>query len=271
PAAGATTSGLAIGTPAYMAPEQLAADPAADHRVDIYAVGLLAYELLSGEAPFAGASPTATMAAQLTRDPDPIETHRPDVPAALSAITTRCLAKDPEQRPANADVLLAELEELSNMAFTTPVSAVRASTPRISGRQAGMLAGGVATLLLVGGLLSRQLARGPEHALRDSLPPVLAGDSARPITLHGDSARPAPDTAPAGAADAAGTVLTRADSMAIAEAVQRRLEREAGRRGARVEAVDEDSIEQLVSRFMVDSLLNVSAQAVRERLSVLRG
>src|SRR5690606_15255769 len=69
----------------------------------------------------------------------------------------------------------------------------------------------------------------------------------------------------------AGTVLTRADSMAIAEAVQRRLEREAGRRGARVEAVDEDSIEQLVSRFMVDSLLNVSAQAVRERLSVLRG
>ena len=49
PSAGMTTSGMAIGTPAYMAPEQLAGDPAADHRVDIYAVGLLAYELLTGE------------------------------------------------------------------------------------------------------------------------------------------------------------------------------------------------------------------------------
>ena len=69
PAAGVTTSGMAIGTPAYMAPEQLAGDPAADHRMDIYAVGLLGYELLTGEAPFNETSPQATMAAQLTRSP----------------------------------------------------------------------------------------------------------------------------------------------------------------------------------------------------------
>ena len=271
PSAGATTSGLAIGTPAYMAPEQLAADPAADHRVDLYAVGLLAYELLSGEAPFAGASPTATMAAQLTRDPDPIESHRPDVPAALSAIITHCLAKDPERRPPNADVLLTELEELASLGFTTPVAAGRPASPRIGVRQAGLLAGGMAALLLVGALLSRQVGRMSEGAMRDSLPSVLAGDSARPITLDGDTGTDAPDTAPASAPDAAGTVLTRADSMAIAEAVQRRLASERSRRGARAEAVDEDSIEQLVSRFMVDSLLKVSEAAVRERLSVLRG
>src|SRR5690606_34553392 len=180
PSAGATTSGLAIGTPAYMAPEQLAADPAADHRVDLYAVGLLAYELLSGEAPFAGASPTATMAAQLTRDPDPIESHRPDVPAALSAIITHCLAKDPERRPPNADVLLTELEELASLGFTTPVAAGRPASPRIGVRQAGLLAGGMAALLLVGALLSRQVGRMSEGAMRDSLPSVLAGDSARP-------------------------------------------------------------------------------------------
>src|SRR5688572_31352660 len=123
PLAGMTTSGLAIGTPAYMAPEQLAADPAADHRVDIYAVGLLAYELLTGEAPFTGTSPAATMAAQLTRDPDPIETRRPDVPPALSAIITRCLSKDPAGRPATAEALLAQLEELPREPSTPTTTA----------------------------------------------------------------------------------------------------------------------------------------------------
>jgi len=86
PASGMTSGGMAIGTPAYMAPEQLAADPAADHRIDIYAVGLLAYELLSGRSPFVGTSPQATMAAQLTRLPDPLDTFRDDVPATLAAV-----------------------------------------------------------------------------------------------------------------------------------------------------------------------------------------
>jgi eukaryotic-like serine/threonine-protein kinase len=92
PAAGVTTSGTAIGTPAYMAPEQLAGDPAADHRVDIYAVGLLGYELLTGEAPFSAPSPAETMAAQLTRTPEPIAKRRPDVPPALASLLMRCLA-----------------------------------------------------------------------------------------------------------------------------------------------------------------------------------
>src|SRR5688500_11188544 len=110
-----TTAGVAIGTPAYMAPEQLAGDPAADHRVDIYAVGLLAYELLTGDSPFTGPSPQATMAAQLTRIPDPLHTCCPDVPEHLSAVIMRCLAKSPEERPQSADVLLDEL-----LAVTTP-------------------------------------------------------------------------------------------------------------------------------------------------------
>src|SRR5688572_27254881 len=72
PHSGTTSAGIAIGTPAYMAPEQLAADPKADHRLDLYAVGLLAYELLTGVQPFAESSPQATMAAQLTRMPEPL-------------------------------------------------------------------------------------------------------------------------------------------------------------------------------------------------------
>ncbi|AHG88292.1 protein kinase [Gemmatirosa kalamazoonensis] len=109
-AAGTTSTGLAIGTPAYMAPEQLAADPAADHRVDLYAAGLLAYELLVGQSPFTADSPQATLAAQLTRVPTALHTLRPDVPAALSAVIERCLAKEPAQRPASAEDLLGALE-----------------------------------------------------------------------------------------------------------------------------------------------------------------
>ncbi|MDF1502350.1 serine/threonine-protein kinase, partial [Roseisolibacter sp. H3M3-2] len=107
---GATSTGLAIGTPAYMAPEQLAADPQADHRVDLYAAGLLAYELCTGASPFVAESPRATLAAQLTRMPEPLHLLRPDVPPALSEVVMRCLAKEPADRPATAEALLADLE-----------------------------------------------------------------------------------------------------------------------------------------------------------------
>jgi serine/threonine-protein kinase len=110
---GHTTSGMAIGTPAYMAPEQLAADPEADHRVDLYAVGLLAYELLSGVSPFAAPSPTATMTAQLTRVPQALHELHADIPPAFSALVQHLLAKSPEDRPPDAQSVLAELDRIS--------------------------------------------------------------------------------------------------------------------------------------------------------------
>ncbi len=110
---GHTTSGMAIGTPAYMAPEQLAADPEADHRVDLYAVGLLAYELLSGVSPFAAPSPTATMTAQLTRVPQALHELNSDIPPAFSALVQHLLAKSPEDRPPDAQSVLAELDRIS--------------------------------------------------------------------------------------------------------------------------------------------------------------
>ncbi|HEX6643111.1 MAG TPA: serine/threonine-protein kinase [Gemmatimonadales bacterium] len=265
PQAHATTSGLAIGTPAYMAPEQLAADPAADHRVDLYAVGLLAYELLTGEAPFAGPSPTATMAAQLTRDPPPIAEQRPDVPPELAAIIHDCLAKDPDRRPATAEALLARLEELPGAAFT-PTRPVESRRAAVGVRRAGLIAGGATALVLVGALLSSQLARSDGIDIElDSLPPVLAGDSAEPMALE-DAAE-----APAAGSPAAAQVLTRADSLAIAEAVQRRLARENARRPAPATPTERDSIEAVVARVVTDSLLEVSMMKLDERLSQVRG
>ncbi len=109
-----TSTGMAIGTPAYMAPEQLAGDPAADHRIDIYAVGLLAYELLHGKSPYAAATPQRMLAAVLTQDPRPLIEVEPEVPQALSDIVMRCLSKEPELRPATAKELLNSLGLFSN-------------------------------------------------------------------------------------------------------------------------------------------------------------
>ncbi|HMA20274.1 MAG TPA: serine/threonine-protein kinase [Gemmatimonadaceae bacterium] len=110
PNSGMTSTGMAVGTPAYMAPEQLAGDAAADHRVDIYALGLLAYELLYGTSPFASNTAQGILAAVLTQQPKPLAEVRPDVPASLSDLVMRCLSKEPENRPANATEVLDTLD-----------------------------------------------------------------------------------------------------------------------------------------------------------------
>src|SRR5262245_3810303 len=153
PVSGMTSAGMAIGTPAYMAPEQLAADPAADHRIDMYAVGLLAYELLSGQSPFVGTSPQATMAAQLTRVPDALDTVRDDVPPGLAAIITRCLEKLPENRPQSANALLDEMDGVSTPAGGTGASgAVTMKLPatKSSGVQKRALIAGALLVVMAG-------------------------------------------------------------------------------------------------------------------------
>jgi serine/threonine-protein kinase len=111
PGSGATAVGVAIGTPAYMAPEQVAGDPAADHRIDLYALGLLAYELLTGSTPFRGTSPHQTMAAHLIRQPTPPDAMRAGLPAGLSALVMRCLQKDPDERYPDAAALIRDLRQ----------------------------------------------------------------------------------------------------------------------------------------------------------------
>ncbi len=87
-----TTAGIALGTPAYMAPEQAAGDPHIDHRVDIYALGALGYELLTGSPPFTGQWPQEVLAAHVTQPPEPITSRRPQISAALGAVVMKCLA-----------------------------------------------------------------------------------------------------------------------------------------------------------------------------------
>src|SRR5690349_14659426 len=121
-----TMLGVALGTPQYMAPEQIAADPMIDRRADLYSLGCVAYELLAGEPPFAGRSSSALFRAHLLEEPPPIAAKRTDVPEALVELITRCLAKDPALRPACARDLLALLDRASSVVATSATGAAPA-------------------------------------------------------------------------------------------------------------------------------------------------
>ena len=86
-----TSLGVALGTPAYMSPEQASADPSVDHRADIYAFGVLAYELLTGQPPFAGRTPQELLAAHVTEAPEPINKRRAAT-AARARARSSCAA-----------------------------------------------------------------------------------------------------------------------------------------------------------------------------------
>ena len=107
-----TAAGTSLGTPAYMAPEQALGDAATDHRADLYAFGVVAYEALAGAHPFGARSPQALVAAHLGEAPPPLGARRPDAPPALVALVMRCLEKDPATRPQSAAEIVATLETL---------------------------------------------------------------------------------------------------------------------------------------------------------------
>ena len=104
-----TGTGVSLGTPAYMAPEQIAADPAIDHRADIYAFGCVAYEVLTGSAPFADRSPQQLYAAHLMHKPASLRDRRPDCPEEFAALVMKCLEKEAADRPESARQILHAL------------------------------------------------------------------------------------------------------------------------------------------------------------------
>ncbi|MGH9424446.1 MAG: protein kinase domain-containing protein, partial [Thermoanaerobaculia bacterium] len=128
-----TQAGTSLGTPAYMAPEQISADPHVDHRADIYSFGCVAYELFTGKAPFAHKLPHQLYAAHITETPAPLESIRPDCPPEVAAIVMKCLEKDPADRPQTAREILRTLEMGRSHATPAPVSSPGSSkNPRSS-------------------------------------------------------------------------------------------------------------------------------------------
>ena len=105
-----TSIGVTLGTPAYMSPEQAAADAHVDHRSDVYSLGCVAYEMLAGAPPFRASSAAALMAQHVLREPPPLVGAREALPAAAGGAVSRALTKDPVERLGTAGELAAALE-----------------------------------------------------------------------------------------------------------------------------------------------------------------
>ena len=156
-----TQTGTSLGSPAYMAPEQVAGDPNVDHRADLYAFGCMGYELLTGEPPFTAESPQRVFAAHLTEKPRPVAARRSDVPRPLAALIMRCLEKDPGDRPQSAAQVLSELESASTSDSMTARGSLRDGfTPKT--RRIAVVAS-VLVLVTVGGAAVKKFY-GPDAA-----------------------------------------------------------------------------------------------------------
>jgi formylglycine-generating enzyme required for sulfatase activity/tRNA A-37 threonylcarbamoyl transferase component Bud32 len=158
-----TASGMMVGTPAYLSPEQVTGQPT-DHRADIYALGVMGYEMLTGQPPFTGPTPTAVLMKRLAGAPTPIQKLRPDVPALLRDAVEGCMAQDPGERFQNAaDIVRA-------LGGQTPVSAGHSTaeyvlkTRRERRRRGAFLAAGA--FVVVAGALAGV------HFLKPSPPPA---------------------------------------------------------------------------------------------------
>ena len=171
-----TSVGVTLGTPTYMAPEQAAGDPAIDHRADIYALGVMAYEMLTGAPPFTGAAAQSVLAAHMTRQPEPIDSRRAAVPAALSAVVMRCLEKKPADRWQSVTELLAQLDAMSTpgggMLPLSPTATRRSESHRSPTRNRVMVLIAVLAVVGVAG-----------YALRSRITTRAAGGRRLPVVV----------------------------------------------------------------------------------------
>src|SRR5262245_11710511 len=108
-----TGAGVAIGTPSFMSPEQAAGEREIDGRSDIYSLGVVAYQMLTGDLPFYAPTVAGILMKQITEPAPDVRTKRPDTPEDLALAVSRCLEKDPENRWSTADALRRGLENRS--------------------------------------------------------------------------------------------------------------------------------------------------------------
>jgi TolB-like protein len=128
----ATSAGLVAGTPGYIAPEVVSGGLSEDPRVDLYALGVILFEMIAGAPPFEAPTALALIHAHATQPPPPLRTRRADAPPALASLVDRLLRKLPGERPPTADAVIAELDALRTgcaaTALPVPVAQVFGTT-----------------------------------------------------------------------------------------------------------------------------------------------
>jgi len=150
-----TKTGLAVGTPQYMAPEQATGEREVDGRADIYALGAVMYEMMAGEPPFTGPTARAIITRSLTEEPRSLTTSRAGFPAVVNSAVIRALAKAPSDRYANAQQMVDELDRAleGTRSGSMPAAASAGPSPM---QVWGLFALGSAGMLVLVSALIRQ-------------------------------------------------------------------------------------------------------------------
>ncbi|RMH44050.1 MAG: serine/threonine protein kinase [Deltaproteobacteria bacterium] len=190
-----TQTGMVLGTPLYMSPEQARGDEQLDHRIDIYALGVIMYELATGQVPFTGTNYLNIISQVLSQPPRPPREVRPDldIPPALEAIILKALAKDPAERYQTMDELADDLRALAGGG---PVQATRESmwALRRAGRsRTAAWVAAVAVIVAAMAVTAMALLGGDEPRPAAAVP-AAAPDAAAERTRA--AAAGAPDAAP---------------------------------------------------------------------------
>src|SRR5687768_11039731 len=176
-----TQTGIAIGTPAYMSPEQAAGDRELDARSDVYALGCVLYEMLAGQAPFTGRTAQAVLARHAIDPVPPLRTIRQTIPAGLEAVVLRALAKTPADRFRTAGELADALEQGEK-------TVELAAPPRAPGRRRiALLAGALLALAVAGWWIAPRLGAGSAPMESLAVLPLtnLGGDSSQDYFVEG--------------------------------------------------------------------------------------
>jgi tetratricopeptide (TPR) repeat protein len=212
-AAGAATltrTGTSIGTPAYMSPEQAMGKTGEglDGRADLYSLGVVMYEMLTGDLPIKGESEVQMLIGQINAAPQPIRTLRPELPEGIDAIVMRCLEKDPARRPASGAALIALIDafergvavgagpdEMPTVATPRPApvetpSVVPARAPSRWVGASVLLAFVVIAMAVAGGIL--HFGAHGKHGAGPSTAAVPPAASSRPLSEAAPFQRPAP-------------------------------------------------------------------------------
>ncbi|HEY9442684.1 MAG TPA: protein kinase [Gemmatimonadales bacterium] len=223
PDAALTTAGMTLGTPAYMAPEQATGDGSIDHRADLYSLGAMAYEILTGELPFIRATPQGVMVAHAIERPASLAARRPDLPPALCGLVMRLMEKRPEDRPQSAEEVTRLLDGVATPSGgSATVRVVRARPKR---RWAYVAAAAVAVVALAALVWSRRGVATASAAER------------RPVLLTEFSARSADSTLANIVTEALRSDLSQSPAVVLlsSDRVAEALARSGRDRGARVD------------------------------------
>ena len=253
-----TAVGISLGTPAYMAPEQAAADPATDHRADIYSLGIVAYEMLVGGPPFQRTTPRALLAAQLSEPPPPLTTRRSGVPEPLARLIMRCLEKEPPNRPQTANEIARALDDPEMVSGAISAEPLPGFAPRGRWRAAALL--GVAVVVL-GGVAFAAYVRGRAASVA---PPTAAAPAVATPSANALAVMPFVDVA--GASDG---YLADGMTSELADALSRLPGIRVASRAATSAARERYALPAELGRALsVSMLLEGTIQRQRDRLRV---